>query len=283
MKLKFTITTLLLTALSFGQTTWNNEFNDTSIDGGFKEIKVAPSNNLFAVGGQLNSGGLIYFYDGNNWTEIADSDMGNSSSIKSIAPISDTEYYTVSSKRDVHYYDGTDWTDISADLPLYNSNENFDVRFLYKTISFSADNVYVVGLFSNSIEGNQLYVAHFDGSSWTQVDVPQSNLIDSDIFGDTIEIDATDADDIWIAKRGYFTISGDYELGIWHFDGTNWTFEGENITSFGNVTLRDVDAFAQMMFGLQVLCLTIVQAFLMRLIYIMMALIIHYIQKLALH
>jgi len=243
MKLKFTITVLLLTALSFGQTTWNNELNDTSIDGGLREIKVAPSNNLFAVGGQLNSGGLIYFYDGTDWTEIADSDMGNSSAIKSIAPISDTEYYTVSSKRDVHYYDGTDWTDISADLPLYNSNVNFDVRILYKTISFSADNVYVVGLFSNSIEGNQLYVAHFDGSSWTQIDVPQSNLIDSDIFGDTIEIDATDANDIWIAKRGYFG-SGNYELGVWHFDGTDWVFEGENITEFGNVTLRDVDAFA---------------------------------------
>jgi len=243
MKLLLTFTLLLLTALSFGQTTWNIEFNDTSIDGGFNEIKVAPSNNLFAVGGQLNSGGLIYFYDGNNWSEIADSDPGNSSSIKSIAPISDTEYYTVSRIRDVHYYDGTNWTDISADLPLYNSNVNFDVRILYKTISFSADNVYVVGLFSNSIEGNQLYVAHFDGSSWTQIDVPQSNLIDSDIFGDVIEIDATDANNIWIAKRGYFG-SGNYELGVWHFNGTDWIFEGENITSFGNVTLRDVDAFA---------------------------------------
>ncbi len=242
LRITITITALLLTALSFGQTTWNNELNDTSIDGGLREIKVAPSNNLFAVGGKLGSG-LIYFYDGTDWTEIANSDTGNGSSIKSIAPISDTEYYTVSSKRDVHYFDGTNWTDISADLPLYNSNVNWDVRILYKTISFSADNVYVVGLFSNSIEGNQLYVAHFDGSSWTQIDVPQSNLTDDDAFGDIIEIDATDANDIWIAKRSYFTLSGDYELGIWHFNGSDWIFEGENLTSFGKVTLRDVDAF----------------------------------------
>ena len=243
MKIKFTITALLLITLSFGQTTWNTDLNDTSIDGRFGEIKVTPSNNLFAVGNKLGNG-LIYFYDGTNWTEIANPISGIATTIKSIAPVSDTEYYTVSSKRDVHYYDGTNWTDISADLPLYNSNVNFDVRILYKTISFSADNVYVVGLFSNSIEGNQLYVAHFDGSSWTQINVPQSNLIDDNAFGDVIEIDATDANDIWIAKRSYFTLSGDYELGIWHFNGSDWIFEGENLTSFGKVTLRDVDAFA---------------------------------------
>ena len=146
MKLKFTITVLLLTALSFGQTTWNVEFNDTSIDenGGFFEIKVAPSNNLFAVGHQSGNG-LIYFYDGTDWTEIANPITGIAISIKSIAPISDTEYFTVSSKRDVHYFDGTNWIDISADLPGYIPNEQWDDRNLKKVISFSPDNVYVVG------------------------------------------------------------------------------------------------------------------------------------------
>ncbi len=242
MKLKFTITVLLLTALSFGQTTWNVEFNDTSINGRFSEIKVTPSNNLFAVGS--NSGnGLIYFYDGTDWTEIADSDPGNSSSIKSIAPISDTEYYTVSSKRDVHYYDGTNWTDISADLPDYIWNEQWDDRNLKKVISFSPDNVYVVGRIFESIQGWQLYVAHFDGSSWSQIDVPQSDFIDDGFTEDFLEIDAIDANDIWVATKGYSGF-GDNELGVWHFDGTDWSYEGENLTNFGKVILRDVDAFA---------------------------------------
>ncbi len=249
MKIQLTLTLLLIQICTSAQTTWINEFNDTNTNGSLFEIKVTPSNNLLAVGSKTNGTtnfGLIYFYNGTNWSELNNPITGNGVRIESIAPISDTEFYTVSDKRNVHYFDGSNWNDITSNLPDYNSNENFDNRALTKVIAFSATNVYVVGLFDNTNGGQsdlELYVAHFDGASWTKPSVPQSTVLGSDPAGTVIEIDATSANDIWIAKRGYI-ISGGYELGIWHFNGTNWTFEGQNLTTFGNLTLRDVDAVA---------------------------------------
>lgn len=249
MKIKLTLTLMLIQVCTYAQTTWTNEFNDTSITGSLFEIKLTPSNNLLAVGSKtdgVTNFGLIYFYNGTGWTELTNPITGNGVVISSIAPISDTQFYTVSDKRDVHFFDGTNWNDITSNLPDYNSNENFDNRVLSKVLAFSSDNIYVVGLFDNTNGGQsdlELYVAHYDGTSWAKPSVPQSNVLGSDPAGTMIEIDATSANDIWIAKRGYI-FSGGYELGIWHFNGTNWTFEGQNLTTFGNLTLRDVDAVA---------------------------------------
>ena len=101
MKQKLTLALLFLQALSYGQTTWNTEFNDTSVSGSLFEIKVTPSNNLFTVGSKTNGTtnfGLIYFFDGTNWSELSNPITGNGVRIESIAPISDTQFYTVSDK-----------------------------------------------------------------------------------------------------------------------------------------------------------------------------------------
>lgn len=233
-----------------GQTPWSQvTLPITSPSSGqLFELKVVSSNLVYTVGNKIGTPnqGLIFKYDGTAWTEMSNPVSGNGQNgqIKSIAPVSGSDIYILSGKRTIHHWNGSSWTDISSSLPNYNSNENFDNRTLFKMIAFASNDVWVVGKFFNTSSGQsdfETYAVHYDGSSWTEAVIPQSPKNDLNIAGLVMEVDASSASDIWIATRGYIDSPGMTQLGIWHYDGSNWTFDGEIISAAGNVFLRDVD------------------------------------------
>lgn len=243
-KIIYTLSVVFFSLTLNAQSTWNEvSLPPTSpTNGQLNEIKVISPNLIFTAGSKIDTNGsflgLILKYDGTSWVEME----SPATIINSIAPISQNDIYALSGNS-VFHWNGSNWTDISSTLPDYNPNPNFDDRVLFKMIAFASNDVWLIGKILNTSSGQgdlETYAVHYNGSSWSVASIPQSNKIDNVGAGLVMEVDASGPSDIWIATRGYIENTGTAQLGIWHYNGSSWSFVGEMIPSAGNIFLRDV-------------------------------------------
>ncbi len=98
------------------------------------------------------------------------------------------------------HYDGKNWSDVKLDLFGLHPGELFGVY------GFVSNNVYAVGVqgFSNNTDSS--LIIHYDGSSWSEVNIIKSSRWLNDIYGSS-------PNDIWACGWGGV---------IYHYDGIKW-------------------------------------------------------------
>ncbi|MGW7412597.1 hypothetical protein [Streptomyces sp. NPDC054863] len=181
------------------------------------------TNDLWLLEGPYNSSGLAHHWNGQKWTDRSQPDKAFRST--AIATVSPTDVWTVGAyntgyaKRDdratVGHWNGTRWT--VTKLPTI-AGKSTDLRSVSAS---SANDVWAAGE-QCTLTGAYLcqpYVAHWNGTAWSQVNVPE----------------VTPTNGLWtkVISRGGKVWVGGKETGAsgeksdriftLHRDGQNWT------------------------------------------------------------
>lgn len=105
-----------------------------------------------------------------------------------------------------------------SEMTVHDTPAPTDGHYGFQSVSFAAlaaDDLYAACRLITSIGASQQTVLlHYDGSSWSQVDVP-----DSSVLHRTQEVVALASDDLWLFGSTY----PDNDGWALHYDGSSWT------------------------------------------------------------
>lgn len=161
---------------------------------------------------------LIRHWDGARWTTVKHPEPGGDDTLYDVDALSNSDVWAVGitatpqeqgSKTLVEHWDGTRWR-VSAST---NPADEFDN--LYAVSADSASDVWVGGQ-TGTGSTNAALVEHYDGKTWTTVDVPPDMWTIS-------SISALSALDVW--ATGVAVQDKVYSAVVLHWDGTDWTTE----------------------------------------------------------
>ncbi|HYP41261.1 MAG TPA: S-layer homology domain-containing protein [Chloroflexia bacterium] len=221
----------------------------TSNYGVLNAVTVISANDVWAVGhdGPYT---LIMHWNGTQWSATSSSNgcVGDSDSfsvLNGVAGSSSNDVWAVGTCGSIHtpenaealllHWNGTWWT--HSTLAFGDGITN-----LNQVTSIASNDVWAVGHYSRlDFQYIVPLALHWDGSQWTEVDVPDEGV--AYLHG----VDATASNDVW-AVGG----TGAARVGrIWHWNGTQWSSVfnfgpqgGPNITDVSASAANDVWAAA---------------------------------------
>ena len=112
--------------------------------------------------------------------------------------------------------------------------------FAYEVAAIAADDVWAVGLangFGDAATSSVPMALHWDGSSWTDVDVP----IIANRHHELNDVVAIASDDVW-AVGDYRNIAGTFRGVTYHWDGQEWSHIYSPIEDVSQSGLEDIAA-----------------------------------------
>ena len=175
-------------------------------------IGFAP-NDVYAVGRGPNPtfDGALLHYDGSSWSKVTGTPSVTTNGFYSdIWGTSASDIYVLGwdgSIAVLFHFDGASWSDMQLPMPPIKSAPG-DVW------GTSGNDLWVVGAFNdatNKETGGVVY--HFNGSSWTEYDPPQTTALYA-IHGSS---------ECEVIAAGKYKNGSTYEAVTMYFDGTAWT------------------------------------------------------------
>ena len=163
-----------------------SEFRPSGTEARLVDIWGASSVDVFAVGHKPGAVGTIAHYNGHSWTEVLSRPGSYIAGVWGASPKDVFAVGYLLSTGHIYHFDGTAWSVTT------------DPHVLFRLWGTSGSNVYAVGL--------QGAIVHFDGKSWTPMEVP----VESDLLA------------IWGASGTDVFAVGDAGV-ILHYDGASWT------------------------------------------------------------
>ena len=214
----FTITCTVATG-SVGQWT----LLDPVVSRTLEDIWGSGANNMVAVGfDKTRSTGTILHYDGTSWTQQLSLPEIELQSVWGAAA---NDVFAVGSHIQspagaIMHFDGTAWSEMTGPSLAAGS----DAVVMWRSVwGSSGHDVFAVGARyqtattpTTGLLGPTALVAHYDGTTWSLVSLPDGN--DREIL------------DVWGTSERNVYLVGDFQPGdgndegiILHFDGTGWT------------------------------------------------------------
>ena len=195
--------------LHYDGVSWSEILGPASGNSGIGAVWGTSSGDVFGGGNQTLPNTyrvLLAHYDGTSWSETPTDVGGDYAAIGGISGSSPTDVYAIGenqicdecghARNFAAHYDGTGWTQ------LFVTPDNSLVGLWVG----ATNNVWIVG---SGPDGEGL-TWHYDGSSWTQTRrlTPEGN-------------NEPGLSDVWGSSDSDVYAVG--EIGILHYDGTNWT------------------------------------------------------------
>jgi hypothetical protein len=194
-------------------------------------VSALNASEAWAVGSRATGGvfaPLALHWNGSRWSDVPISGPGTFNQLRAVAAVSPSDAWAVGVSGQwgalIEHWDGSSWQQVSS--PVSGGGTP-----LYGIKAFAANDVWAVGGV-----GQHGLVLHFDGTSWTQVTVPEPPSSELTSFSD---VDGMSGDDVWIAGESY-------ETGplVEHFDGTGWTIVSGPPDAGNDVYVRGLDVRA---------------------------------------
>jgi cell division septation protein DedD len=188
------------------------------------DVAAMSANDVWAVGvyGESNtSRTLVTHWDGTQWSVIPSPNAGAYHSyLSAVSPVSATDvwaigYYLLPNyemRTLVIHWDGTQWRVVPS--PNISPGNNF----LLAVSAVSADDVWVVGEYSQSYPVSRILVMHWDGASWSMVPVPDVGSQSSYLSG----VSTVSANDVW-AVGSYLGSDSMRHTLVMHWNGASWS------------------------------------------------------------
>jgi photosystem II stability/assembly factor-like uncharacterized protein len=198
------------------------------------DVQMLSPNNGWAVGGKAGERGVIYHWNGSNWTlyqEVGDKIL------LGIHMIGDNDGWIVGREGVIYHYDGSSWSQVPSptterlmDVGFKSKDEGWAVGFNgtllhyeddewsvfddlrsdpydYHGVDFNSGHGWVMGhQFERSIGG---HIAEFEDGLWLPVTMPTDNRLN--------DVAITSINDAW-AVGNYDELGGT----IVHWDGAHW-------------------------------------------------------------
>jgi len=193
-------------------------------------IAAVSTNNIWAVGLHENIDDsdqtLIEHWDGSKWSIIPSPNHGSDFNyLTGIAAVSTNNIWAVggyaSAPRTgqtlIEHWDGSKWSIV----PSPTIGDSTAYSNLAEVAAVSTNNIWAVGLHSNTGGADRTLIEHWDGSKWSIVPSPNTELHDNDLTG----IVAISTGDIWTVGVRYNDNSAKnvrYTL-IEHWNGRAWS------------------------------------------------------------
>ena len=117
------------------------------------------------------------------------------------------------SKDYILHYNGSNWTDMA--IPLITSTD-IQAKGIWGS---AADDVFVVGSILTEEAGRQGIILHYNGTSWSKMDIPPGTLPGR--WNQLKRVWGSAADDVF--AFGYSTEVTNVEYALLHYDGSKWT------------------------------------------------------------
>jgi hypothetical protein len=196
--------------------------------GQFNGVDGNASNNVWAVG-VSSSGSLTERWNGTSWSVVPSPSPPNSlgTSLSGVKTFSTTNAWAVgtfststapSVRTLIQQWNGTSWSIVASPSPDPTQN------FLTDVDGASANDVWAIGNIGNDGYGGTTagLVLHWNGSSWSQVNVPGA-VSDGTFNVPTLQdVFAVSANDVWIVGRAFSWIHFKTVPIALHWDGQTW-------------------------------------------------------------
>ena len=213
------------------------------------DVACTSASNCWAVGTYLSRDGNVYQtltlrWDGNSWSSVASPNVSGTlnSVFYGVSCTSTTDcwavgyHYTGSYNQTlIQHWDGTAWVIVASP----NTSSTQHNVLLGNVTCTSASNCWAVGAYHTGTV-DQTLITHWDGSSWSLVASPNSNIASHNaLFGAT----CVSASDCWAVGR-YGAEHAPQTL-IQHWDGASWsTVSSPNSSNTQHNLLFDVTCTA---------------------------------------
>jgi hypothetical protein len=216
-------------------------------------IDAVSSDDMWTAGYHTGEGGihpLVQHWDGVRWVVVPapDGSPFGTNGFYDVSAISPDDVWAVG-YQDVtgganfqpliEHWDGTSWNVVPAAPPPSGTNNQ-----LYGVAAASSTDVWAVGLYGTSEPGAQPLIEHWDGSTWTVVDLPSLPGVD-ELFAAT----AITSSDVWAVGVSYPSHGSESRPFTMHWDGSTWTAyrappSAVNATLFGVWALSSKEVLA---------------------------------------
>lgn len=203
----------------------------------FEAVEVIAPDNIIAAGGKRMPGNdgfmgtqiFVARYNGSSWTVVNTplTTGGNGSRIEDIVYISDSEIWLIGDQVGVFPQGGASYRALAM---KWDGGSNFVVTTtpfpgvgtpgfgLMAASAVSSNDIWAVGGGSDGdYLGNNSYIIHWNGSSWTHVPGPHPGT-----YNRLYDVLAIASDDVW-AVGDYFQAGEGYYSLFLHWDGSTWT------------------------------------------------------------
>jgi hypothetical protein len=189
-------------------------------------VTATSPTNIWAVGYYVNINGhplqtLVLHWDGTAWKLVASPNPAGVNELRSVAVISPSNAWAVGfyftngkQKTLIEHWNGTAWRRVTSPNPSPDSS----FQALVGVTATSSTNAWAAGGYFNGT-APQTLIAHWNGSSWTQVASPNPGGTSNE--NDLSSVTATSSGNAWAV--------GDYNNGtagqtlIAHWNGSSWT------------------------------------------------------------
>ena len=190
----------------------------------FIDVEAVTSNDVWAVGYSKSDGPeqpLIEHWDGSKWSATI-IPMPNGGTLKRLSVVSSSDIWAVGSRIEIvdgagyyqtliMHWDGTDWDIVPSPNVWTKPNGVPTPNELYGVSAVSANDVWAVGLYLDSVQKYTLAL-HWDGSEWSVVPTPNPG------HGPSLSaVAAVASNDVWaVGSTGNRTL-------VVHWDGNEWS------------------------------------------------------------
>jgi hypothetical protein len=185
-------------------------------------IEVVSADDIWAVGINYTSNParmLIEHWDGAQWSIVPTPDVGaDVAYLFNASAVSANDIWATGVRNNrtlILHWNGVVWSIVATPNPGTNANYLQDVE------AVSANDVWAVGWFQNgSPYAYQLFIAHWDGKSWSQVPTPTPGFFSNVLTS----VDAISANDVWAVgySMDQFAPASQTQTLTMHWDGSSW-------------------------------------------------------------
>ncbi len=194
-------------------------------------VTCVSSSDCWAVGTFFGGGNqpLIERWDGISWAIVNSPDLPTSDNhLYDVTCVSESDCWAVgyaltgsSYQTLIERWDGTSWTVVPS--PNSTTTEH---NYLKGVTCLSASDCWAVGVYSDSILGNQTLIQHWDGISWTITPSPANLPTQTNAL---YTVSCASASDCWAV--GYSYTARTLQTLIEHWDGSSWVIVSSPNTS----------------------------------------------------
>lgn len=222
-------------------------------------VDAVSANDAWAVGlwrhEPSGTGPLVIRWDGAAWREINTPDVSSIGTNPQVAGVAAapggdvwvvgyvTTTYPTNNMPLVLRWRGGSWEEAETVAMRPQREYPYGPRggFLEDIDALSDDDIWAVGIgagYGDATSASVPLAAHWDGSSWTDVEVPL-------VANRHHELDAVEMiahDDVW-AVGDYRNISGTFRGVTYHWDGNSWSYVHNPIEDIHQSHVSDIEAF----------------------------------------